>query len=712
MRLRSSFPYGTTHEDVRVTLPDSTRLYARVWRPLTDEPVPALLEYGPGRLTDATAPRDAQRHPWYAGHGYASVRVDARGHGNSEGVPDTVLDAADPADAAAVVDWLARRPWCTGRVGMFGIGAGGSAALRVAALAPEPLRAVVAVCATDDPYGTGVHHLGGAVMAAGLHAASAERLAGAARPPDPVYAGELWREMWLARLEALDPPARTWLARPAGDADRRGACGPVDLAAVRAAVLAVGGLHDPYRDAVLRLVERLPRERVRGIIGPWSHRYPDQDRPPGPAIGFLQETLRWWDHHLKGLDNGVMDEPLLRSWIGASRVPATAYRELPGRWAAEDAWPSPHVTPVVYALQGPPVPVRSPLRSGLDAGRVVPSGHDGDLPPDQRAEDAHAVCFDFPLPEEGAPLEVLGRPRVTLALRPLAEPGSPAPAPTAPVAPAPHTGTAPAPPTDAGPGTSPPAPPTGTGTAAAGQVAGQPAGQVVVRICDVAPGGASTLVTRGALALPPGRTVHTVELNTTGHAFAPGHRVRLAVSSAYWPWLWPLPDAPGFTLDPAGSSLVLPLRAPAPGGRERDGAVRFEPPEQAGPLGVNHPATLDEAQRPALLLVRDVARGEWRLEAGVPGGGLRIHPDGLECTEEAVETYTVTEPDPLSARARSAWHVRLHRPDLFWNVTVDTRSEIACEAGHFLTTDEVICAAGGEILFHRTWQDRIPRTAG
>ena len=83
MRIRTSFPYDTTHHDLRIPLPDGTRLYARVWRPRTEEPVPALLEYLPYRLTDATAPRDHQRHPWYAGHGYASVRVDIRGHGNA-----------------------------------------------------------------------------------------------------------------------------------------------------------------------------------------------------------------------------------------------------------------------------------------------------------------------------------------------------------------------------------------------------------------------------------------------------------------------------------------------------------------------------------------------------------------------------------------------------------------------------------------------------
>ncbi|MGC5411101.1 CocE/NonD family hydrolase, partial [Streptomyces sp. DT225] len=75
MHIQTAFPYETTREDLYIPLPDGTQLYARIWRPVTDEPVPALLEYLPYRLSDWTAPRDWQRHPWYAGHGYASVRV-------------------------------------------------------------------------------------------------------------------------------------------------------------------------------------------------------------------------------------------------------------------------------------------------------------------------------------------------------------------------------------------------------------------------------------------------------------------------------------------------------------------------------------------------------------------------------------------------------------------------------------------------------------
>ena len=664
MKIRTEFPYETRHDDVRIPLPDGTRLHARVWRPLTDEPVPALLEYGPFRLTDGTAPRDGQRHPWYAGHGYASVRVDVRGHGNSEGLPGDASDATETADGVAVVNWLAEQPWCTGRVGMFGISWGGFTALRIAALAPEPLKAVVTVCATADRYDNDVHYLGGSVLAVDMHAWAATLLAFASRPPDPLHVGEKWREMWLERLEAVRPFVHTWLAHQTRDAYWRDASAG-DLTAVRAAVLAVGGWHDPYRDTVLRLVEHLPQDRVRGIIGPWAHQYPDRGRPPGPAIGFLQETLRWWDHHLKDAENDVMAEPLLRSWISGSHPPATGDEELPGRWVTDPSWPSPYVTPVTYGFQGAPVVVASPQPTGLDAGRFVPRGHDADLPPDQRADDARAACFDFTVPEDGAAIEILGRPSVRLALR-----------------------------------------------------AAAPTGQVIARLCDVAPDGSSTLVTRGALNCSArygadraveaqiGETEeYVVELSATGHAFPPGHRVRLAVSSAYWPWIWPQPDAAGFTLDPAGSSLTLPVRAPT-----RD-AVEFAEPEQSEPLGVSFPHTLEEP-RPERLVVRDVAKGEWRLEVDPRHGGTRLYPDGLEYTEEALDTYTIDESGPLSARTRAHRSIRLHRPELAWDVRIETRSEISCDADAFLTSDEVVCTEGGEVVFHRTWEERIPRVAG
>ncbi|GGV92761.1 peptidase S15 [Streptomyces gelaticus] len=664
MHIRTTFPYETTREDVRIPLPDGTRLYARIWRPVTDEPVPALLEYLPYRLSDWTAPRDWQRHPWYAGHGYASVRVDVRGHGNSEGLPGDEYHATELADGVAVIHWLAQQEWCSGRVGMFGISWGGFNSLQIAALAPEPLKAVVTVCSTDDRYDNDVHYMGGSVLAVDMHAWAATMLAFVSRPPDPAQVGEGWKDMWLKRLEAVDPFIHTWLAHQTRDGYWKHGSVCEDYSAIRAKVLAVGGWHDPYRDTVLRLVEHLAPDRVRGLIGPWSHQYPDRGLPPGPSIGFLQETLRWWDQHLKDKDTGVMSEPLLRAWISDSHRPATVYETLPGRWAGENSWPSPNIEPVAYALGGGPQIVDSPQQTGLDAGRFFPFGNDADLPPDQRDEDAKSVCFEFPV--EGAPIEILGRPRVKLRIR-----------------------------------------------------MDVPRGQAIARLCDIAPDGSSTLVTRGALNLsarggrdraddwPVGGTEDvTFELNGIGHTFPPGHRIRLAVSSSYWPWIWPQAGSVGFTLDADGSLVELPVRRAV-----EEPAIGFEEPEQSEPLGVVYPVTLDE-QRPERLVVRDVAKGEWRLEVDPRYGGTRVYPDGLEFTEDALETYTIQENDPLSARTRSDWAIRLHRPELAWDVRIETRSEIAADDSDFITSDEVVCKEGDEVVFHRTWEKRIPRTAG
>ncbi|MFE3558264.1 CocE/NonD family hydrolase [Streptomyces sp. NPDC059193] len=672
MIIRTDFPYETTREDVRIPMADGVELYARIWRPVTREPVPALLEYLPYRLTDWTAPRDWQRHPWYAGHGYASVRVDVRGHGCSGGRPGDEYDARELADGVAVIEWLAEQPWCTGSVGMFGISWGGFNSLQIAALAPEPLKAIVTVCSTDDRYDNDVHYMGGSVLAVDMHAWAATMLAFASRPPDPEYAGDGWRQQWLDRLESVEPLIHTWLSHQTRDAYWRHGSVCEDYSAIGAAVLAVGGWHDPYRDTVLRLVSALPSSRVRGLIGPWSHQYPDRGLPPGPSIGFLQETLRWWDHWLRGEDNGVLDEPLLRAWISDSHPPATTYGELPGRWAGEKAWPSPSVIPVSYGFQGAPVAVASPQHTGLDAGRFFPFGNDADLPPDQREEDAKSACFEFPV-ADGEPVEILGRPSVTLRLR-----------------------------------------------------LDVPYGQAVARLCDVAPDGSSTLVTRGALNLsarqgrdravpwPAGSYEDvTFELNGIGHAFVPGHRIRLAVSSAYWPWIWPRAGSEaGWTLDPAGSALTLPVRAGARAAAgSADEGILFEAPEQAEPLGVVFPATLDEP-RPERLVVRDVARGTWRLEVDPRYGGTRVYPDGLEFSEDALEVYEIQDGDPLSARTRSDWSIRLHRPERGWDARVETRSEISCDEGGFVTSNEVVCREGGEVVFHRTWERRLPRTAG
>ncbi|MEU4489817.1 CocE/NonD family hydrolase [Streptomyces purpurascens] len=668
MKYRDRFERQVVREDVWIPTRDGrTRLHARVWRPADAEsdPVPALLEYLPYRKSDWTAPRDAQRHPWYAGHGYASVRVDVRGHGDSEGTPGDEYDAQELADGVDVVNWLAAQPWCTGKVGMFGISWGGFNSLQIAALAPEPLKAVVTVCSTDDRYDNDVHYTGGAVLGIDMLAWAGTMLAFTARPPDPANVGaERWLPMWRERLDALEPFLHTWLEHQQRDDYWRHGSVCEDYTAIDAAVLAVGGWNDPYRDTVLRLVEHLPGEQVRGIVGPWSHQYPDRGLPPGPAIGFLQETLRWWDQHLKGVDTGVMAEPLLRAWLNDPVPPAPSHEEMPGRWVSDAEWPSPDVTWDTRPLgeSRDPVLVRSPLHTGLDAGRFFPFGNAADLPPDQREEDGRSVCFD------SAPLdrrvEILGRPRVRLRLD-----------------------------------------------------SDTPRAHVIARVCDVAPDGSSTLVTRGVLNLlsrkgrehaaewTPG-TYEDVEfeLNGIGYAFPPGHRVRVAVSDAYWPWVWPHGERGALHVVPADSALLLPVREAAD-----EVSVRFEEPEQAVPMPVTYDTPPDP--RPERLVTHDVAKGEWTLEVDPGYGGSRTYPDGLRYEESARETYTIRTDDPLSARAVSEWRIRLRRGD-DWDAEIMARTDLRATAAEFIMDSRIEARGNGETVAERAWHRTTPRTSG
>ncbi|MBM7026074.1 CocE/NonD family hydrolase [Clavibacter zhangzhiyongii] len=672
---RGTTEAAVTTRDVWIPMPDGARLHARIWAPATDAPVPALLEYLPYRLDDWTAPRDSERHPWYAAHGYASIRVDIRGTGSSDGLFVDEYSAQELDDGVAVIEWIAAQDWCTGAVGVFGISWGGFNGLQLAARAPSALKAVVTVCSTDDRYDDDVHYMGGAVLGIDMAAWGATMFAFNSRPPRPEVVGDGWVERWRERLEANRPMTPTWLAHQERDDYWRHGSVCEDYAGISAAVLAVGGWADPYRDAVLRLVEDVSAP-VKGIIGPWSHQYPDRGLAPGPSIGFLQETLRWWDRWLKGVDTGVEADPALRAFLSDSEPPATSYPERTGRWVAAASWPPPAsvaAQPVLplTVLHGPvpagdAVVVRSPQRTGLDAGRFFPFGNATDLPPDQRAEDGLSVCFDLLLDER---LDVLGNVLVDLAI-----------------------------------------------------TSDLPDANVVVRLCDVAPDGASTLVTRGALNLnkridraridpmvPGEEAVVRVPLVSTGHAFPAGHRLRIAVSSAYWPWIWPHAREATLEVAPARSLVTLPVWT-----RTEDDGVRFEEAVQSTPLAIQR--IPDDSGLPERSVTHDVATGEWTLDVDPGYGGSRVYPDGLVFTESSRETYRITDGDPLSAVAESRWAIGLEQPG--WRARLETTSRVTADAGAYRVVNTLRAWArdGGpdapEVLIaDRVFDDLVPRTS-
>jgi hypothetical protein len=643
-------------DPVWIPMRDGCRLAAKIWLPedAGPDPVPALLEYIPYRRGDGTAVGDSTRHGYFAGHGYASVRVDIRGSGDSEGV---LLDEYLPQeqdDAIEVLAWLAAQPWCTGATGMFGISWGGFNSLQVAARRPPSLKAIVTLCSTDDRYADDVHYMGGCLLGVEALSWASTMLAFNARPPDPAVVGERWRELWLERLEGSPPFAEAWIAHQRREGYWKQGSVCEDYSSIECAVYAVGGWADPYRNTVLRLLQGLPGPR-KGLIGPWSHTYPEQG-VPGPAIGFLQEALRWWDYWLKGVDTGIMDEPMLRAWMQESVEPRPFYDVRPGRWVGEAAWPALALEERSLPLEFPALDIASVQTNGLLGGDWCPYGGPEELPPDQRTEDGMSLCHTSePLAER---LEILGFPEVGLTIE-----------------------------------------------------SDRPLALVCVRLCDVAPDGSSLLVTRGLLNLthresheepsplvPGERYAVTVRLNSVAHAFLPGHRVRVAVSPSYWPWAWPSPEP--VTLSVYGGTLLLPVRAPRP---EDDLLRPFGPPESDRPL----PAEILRTKTCGCHVERDFETGRTKLTFVQDYGGRKRLPSGIEFETTGADEFTIVEGDPLSAATRSDRVTAVGRAG--WRVRVETSSTLTADTEVFRLTNTVDAYEGETRVFSTARTQTIPR---
>lgn len=218
---------------------------------------------------------------------------------------------------------------------------GGFNALQIAARRPPQLQAVIAMHFTDDRYNDDVHYMGGCLLTSQMLAWAAVMFAANAAPPDPRFVGEGWREMWLARMEKTPPYIEAWLSHQRKDAYWKHGSVREDYSAIDIPGYAVGGWADAYNNSILRLLAGLSGPR-KGIIGPWSHNFPETG-VPGPAISFLQESLRWWDRWLSlskpdssstltilgrqnhGLDGG--------EWGGAGLSRRTTRRSACRRWA-------------------------------------------------------------------------------------------------------------------------------------------------------------------------------------------------------------------------------------------------------------------------------------------------------------------------------------------------------------------------------------------
>lgn len=664
MKTVTDFPHTIVEQaDVGITMPDGVRLSSRIWMPDNGiaQPVPAILEFLPYRKRDGTIERDEITHPWFAGNGYAGVRVDMRGNGESEGLMLDEYTQQELDDACEVIRWLAEQPWCNGNVGMMGISWGGFNGLQVAAMRPPALKAVITVCSTVDRYADDIHYKGGCLLGENF-GWSSQMLSYSSRPPDPALVGDQnWLEMWRHRLENIPLNWSEWHRHQHRDAYWKHGSVCEDYSAIEAAVLSVGGWHDGYRNTISHLVENVEAP-VKGIVGPWIHKYPHY-ADPQPAIGFLQEAKRWWDRWLKDEETGVEDDPDYRVWLMDSLPPKRFWKERPGRWIAEQHWPAPDIEPLELHLTNGGLSsneddltatIASPQDCGEASGEFFPFARSDEFPDEQSHDDERSACFDGETTTQDT--DIVGAPTIKLCV-----------------------------------------------------ASDKPSALVCVRLCDLRPDGTSAFITHGVFnlthhkshetpqALTPGNAIEvSFALDQIAYRLPKGHRLRVAISNAYWPYIWPSPEAGTLTLQKASISLPTPKLAV-------DDECSFEEPEGS-------PAWACETLRPSHYkreTFNDPESGESVVLVDCDNGEARDADHGLIAGSWTRERWAIQADDPNSAMVDIDWEQTGGREGQMWRTEVTAK--MWCDAGSFFTTATLKCWLNDDLFHEAEFRDRVQR---
>ena len=658
-----------TIENLWIPLSDGTRIAARMWLPVDAEtsPVPAVLEYLPYRKRDRTRGHDEYYHGITAHQGYACLRVEIRGSGESTGLLDDEYLQQEQDDMLEIMRWIAEQPWCNGSIGMRGLSWSGINALQVAAQRPPELKAIITHGSTDDRFLLDAHYLGGSLSHFNISYGQAFMIV-ASLPPDPAIVGNKWKEEWLERLENLTPIIHRWTQHQKKDVYWKYGSVSENYKKIQCPVYAVNGFIDLYRDTVPRLLQHLNVPR-KGFIGPGGHQCPDWS-DPGPAVNFLHEEVRWWDHWLKGINTGVMEEPMLVAFM-RDKAPAKVYPDtVPGRWVAEKQWPSSRIKDEIYYLntsglsrqagQIETLTVEPNLSVGIThLGWTSAGSTESLLPGEQNEDDNNSLVLDSDVLKED--FEILGQPVVKLVIS-----------------------------------------------------ANKPVARVAIRLNEVDENGTSWLVTQGFLnlthrgghetpqALKPG-TFYAVDvpLYMIAHRFRAGFRIRVSISESYWPMIWPSPELVKLTLRTAESQLILPIRPR--GGEELEGFEFSEPaPRDETFLKVIEPGT-QRLQRSGQDETIKVLSQSYYGDTGI----IEISNTGTRM--RGIDEYSVkiNPSDPGSASWEACNTFSFMRGD--WRIKVRVEFQMTSDKKYFYLKSSYIAYDNDDIVFENKWTDTIAR---
>ncbi|WP_162605825.1 CocE/NonD family hydrolase [Jiangella aurantiaca] len=528
------------HYDVRIPTTDpSVSLSADLYLPVGAAEVPALVSAYPYRKDLLAAQLVGDSFAWFAVRGYAGVLIDIAGTGSSDGVHRPEFHPDEGDDAVAAIEWAARQPWCTGDVGMWGHSYGAYMAFRAASRRPTPLKAILPIQGPIDPSRQVVHPDGSrgdlhSMVFRGGYMLALQLLPSLLNHRSPAERGR-----WHRRLNGTEPVFMDYARHASRDPawhDR-----VVDMASIDVPAFCVGGWLDLHCEGIVSAFEQLTGPK-KLLMGPWAHFLPQVS--PLEPIDFLPLALRWWDHWLRGVANGVPDDPAV-----VVRIPGA-----PKPWRAFDTWPPAKTDrEFMSGMDGTlrmaapggaqePVGVYRPDPTVGILGGLWGTTFSGALPPHDHHDDdmrSLAVTTD-PVAQDTV---LIGRPEVRVRT-------APAPADLSPT----------------------------------------PPGRLVVRLAHVDSLGRSTFVTAGVLCPDSVADEYRVTLRPTARRIPRGDRIRITISDADFPRLTPLLQAR--PLEIAGLTVSLPVVADEVG-REVDitpapTSDTAEPPDSGGARAPGH----------------------------------------------------------------------------------------------------------------------------
>lgn len=639
---------------VFVPMTDGTRIAVTLYLPdaAGSSPFPAVVESLPYRKDDDCVARDWETYAYLAAHGIAGIRIDIRGTGASQGVIENEYVPQEQADTLAVMEWAAQQDWCTGKLGMWGISWGGFSALQTAMLRPPQLKAIAPMHATHDRFACDVHYTGGSLHAQEQVDWPTSMVALNALPPDPDIVGEAWFEEWMRRLDATPQWPFEWLRHQHRDSYWLHGSPCADYATIECPTLLIGGWLDGYVDGMLALAEHLTCP-TRLVVGPWGH-YRPATGVPAPTLDHFDLLARWFGHHLRGDDNGIMDE-LPAATIFVHTEPSNKTERVTGAWRAEPEWPPPDRQLEQVALSeldhthtswnGPQwVGSHAPSwdRAGVEMGEST-------------SDDEASMTFQGePLPE---PLEILGTPEVQVTVS-----------------------------------------------------SDRAVGMVAARLLAVSPQGETVLLSRGnrnlafpadlssPVAVEPGKSAtFRFPLLACSATVPKGWRLRLALAGADFPVVWPPGERFTLTVDPNRSALILPVVPPRPSDRWLDLPEAKDLPR--APVVEVRSESIRTMKRSGESTIYRRAVGHSEQQ---PTRGDLVYSMDQEWTVE------VTDLDPASTRVWSRCRYILERED--WSVGTDGTLEITADAGAFAVTVSLKAIHDGDQVLDRTWTESIPRS--